>query len=70
MGRCRAGGSKAGSGVQRRVPSSGSGGQAWEGFPGRKDRHRDQRVRDGVGIETYSSLCPCPSLGLGLQSVQ
>lgn len=59
MGSRGAGGGKAGSGVERGVPSSGRGGQAREGFPGREDggQHSGQR---GVGVRLVSSPACIP----------
>ena len=44
-----AGGCQAGSGVQCRVPSTGRGGQAREGFSGREDGEQTQWSQRGAG---------------------
>ena len=53
MGSRGAGGGKAGSGVQRGVPSSGRGGQAREGFPGREDGGQHSGQREGWAWDWY-----------------
>lgn len=50
MGRWGTGGSKAGPGIQCRIPSGGSGGQAREGFPGMEDGKQAQWSKsEGLG---------------------
>lgn len=45
-----AGGGQAGSGVQCGVPSSGRGGQPWEGFSGREDGEQTVWSKRGAGL--------------------
>lgn len=58
MGSWGAGGSKAGSRVQRGVPSGGRGRQTWEGFPGKEDGHSGEKVRVEVGLGSSLAYVP------------